>query len=144
MDGATTLYRLYDADGQLLYVGIAVDTERRFAEHAKTKPWWPQVARTDLDHHRYRTDAQDAERAAIRTECPLHNIAETAGRGFTAWLLLQAHRPDPTGQLARHALDDTCWPDVAPLGDHQFHLEERHGGHMLRALDRAWIEWKAL
>jgi hypothetical protein len=41
----TALYRLYDETGQLLYVGITTYPPKRFVEHERDKPWWPQVAR---------------------------------------------------------------------------------------------------
>ncbi|OKI16587.1 GIY-YIG nuclease family protein [Streptomyces sp. CB03911] len=40
--GPTGLYRLYDADGLLLYVGLSTEPERRFREHRRT-PWWRDV-----------------------------------------------------------------------------------------------------
>jgi hypothetical protein len=40
----TTLYRFYDASGRLLYVGIAGNPGRRFAQHGRDKSWWSQVA----------------------------------------------------------------------------------------------------
>ena len=41
----TALYRLYDCDGTLMYVGITSNPERRFSEHASDKHWWPHVTR---------------------------------------------------------------------------------------------------
>ena len=41
-NGPTCLYRVHDAQGGLLYVGIAGNPGRRFQEHAGTKPWWEQ------------------------------------------------------------------------------------------------------
>lgn len=70
----TTLYRLYDDAGDLLYVGIAGNPGRRFEQHAKDKPWWSEVASIDLEHHPDRTAAMEAERAAIQAEHPPHNI----------------------------------------------------------------------
>lgn len=37
------VYRLYDPEGVLLYIGSAYDPEERCREHCK-KPWWPEVA----------------------------------------------------------------------------------------------------
>ncbi|MFD5064690.1 GIY-YIG nuclease family protein [Streptomyces sp. NPDC058394] len=36
-------YRLFNAEGELLYVGSTVDTERRSRAHRYSKPWWPEV-----------------------------------------------------------------------------------------------------
>lgn len=71
----TTLYRLYDSNDRLLYVGIAGNPGRRFEQHASDKPWWREVARTDLEHFDSREGAATAERKAISAEGPLHNVA---------------------------------------------------------------------
>lgn len=71
----TTLYRLFDADGALLYIGIAGNPGRRFGQHGTNKTWWSQVATITLEHHPTRDAADAAERAAILAEQPLHNVA---------------------------------------------------------------------
>ncbi|MFF8589977.1 GIY-YIG nuclease family protein [Streptomyces sp. NPDC015220] len=70
----TSLYRLYDAGNVLLYVGIAEDPAKRWAEHAANKTWWPNVTRRDVEWFPARELAEDAERIAITTERPAHNI----------------------------------------------------------------------
>jgi predicted GIY-YIG superfamily endonuclease len=50
-DEPTALYRLFDTDGVLLYVGITRDTEKRWRQHALKKPWWPQVAERTVEWH---------------------------------------------------------------------------------------------
>ncbi|MFF8297720.1 GIY-YIG nuclease family protein [Streptomyces globisporus] len=76
----TALYRLRDAAGQLLYVGISEDPLRRWPEHAKDKSWWPEVASFSQEWHDDRLHAQAAEAIAIRTERPLHNVAHNKRR----------------------------------------------------------------
>jgi len=73
-DNPMALYRLYAADDTLLYVGITHSLSIRFAEHAKDKPWWPEVARKTVAWHGSRPDALHAEAVAIRDENPAHNI----------------------------------------------------------------------
>jgi predicted GIY-YIG superfamily endonuclease len=75
-NGPTSLYRLHDAQGGLLYVGIAGNPGRRFQEHAGTKAWWGQVRWVHLQHYPTRTEAEAAEITAIRTERPKHNVAQ--------------------------------------------------------------------
>lgn len=70
----TSLYRLRDTSGRLLYVGIAGNPGRRFEQHAGDKPWWGQVASITLEHHPDRGAALDAERHAIQTEAPAYNV----------------------------------------------------------------------
>lgn len=74
MDRPTSLYRFYDADDQLLYVGISLNVFRRMAQHSERKTWWTAVARSTVEWHPTREAALEAERIAIRDEKPLHNI----------------------------------------------------------------------
>lgn len=67
------LYRYYDRDGTLLYVGIARKPLKRLHSHA-TQPWFRYVTRVDVGESRIaRTAAEAIEREAIKTERPLFN-----------------------------------------------------------------------
>lgn len=70
----TALYRLFGADGTLLYVGVTRDIPSRFAQHEVYKPWWPRVARKTMTWYGSRNEALTAELAAIADEGPLFNI----------------------------------------------------------------------
>lgn len=70
----TSLYRLYDEAGGLLYVGITKSVQRRWTEHETTKSWWPEVTAATLEHYPTREAALEAERAAIIAERPRHNV----------------------------------------------------------------------
>lgn len=74
MSKPTTLYRLYAADEELLYVGIAGNPGRRFEQHRKDKQWWGDVANIQLEHHTTRDSASKAERNQIQTLRPKYNI----------------------------------------------------------------------
>lgn len=67
------LYRHFDADDRLLYVGISSDAARRAAEHG-LKPWGPLIHRITVQHYATRKKAEEAERQAIKTEVPIYNI----------------------------------------------------------------------
>jgi predicted GIY-YIG superfamily endonuclease len=75
----TTLYRLYDHDARLLYIGIAEKWATRMGQHAADKTWWPDVANVRFEQLPDRTEALTAEREAISTERPLHNIVHNTG-----------------------------------------------------------------
>lgn len=68
------LYRLRDADGALLYVGITSNLDKRFSEHRSIQRWWPDVADADVAFYPDRPSLEAAEREAINTESPRHNI----------------------------------------------------------------------
>jgi len=73
----TALYRHYDADGALLYVGIALSPLARLAQH-RASAWVHEIARVEIDWHETREAALEAERQAIIEKNPKHN---KAGRG---------------------------------------------------------------
>jgi predicted GIY-YIG superfamily endonuclease len=72
--GETAVYRLYNADDRLLYVGVGSDPEKRWRDHAATKDWWPAVTRKSVQWHPAAAAALAEESTAIDTESPLHNI----------------------------------------------------------------------
>lgn len=86
----TALYRLYDAAGTLLYVGISKEPERRWKEHRKESLWWPEVFRQDLTWFTDRRTADQAEAHAIVTEEPRYNAVwntpERRACYRTSWL----------------------------------------------------------
>jgi hypothetical protein len=75
--GPTALYRCYDPDGWLLYVGITLDPARRFREHAKTFGWWPAVASTTVEWLPFGSQlAKTTETLAVCLERPACNHRE--------------------------------------------------------------------
>jgi predicted GIY-YIG superfamily endonuclease len=73
--GPHILYRMFDADGDLLYIGMTNDIEFRLYMHANTKYWWRDVASISLNQDSAsRRELEDAERAAIKAECPRYNV----------------------------------------------------------------------
>lgn len=70
----TALYRLYNASGELLYIGISKHPELRFEEHRMAGACWVvDVARRDFTWHLSRPEALAAEKAAIQSERPRYN-----------------------------------------------------------------------
>lgn len=72
--GETALYRHFDANGQLLYVGIATDHLRRLLAHVTTATWAREIARIDVVWFPTRAEAEEAELKSIIDECPRFNI----------------------------------------------------------------------
>lgn len=77
------LYRFYDADGELLYIGITSNPGARWKRHAGDKPWWTEVASTTIEHFGTREDVEVAERSAIRAERPKYNRQHNSSNGST-------------------------------------------------------------
>lgn len=76
------VYRLFNATGDLLYVGVSYDPQARFSAHRASQPWWDDVdvSRTALTWFPYRHAALTAETEAIRIEHPRHNNTPTSAR----------------------------------------------------------------
>lgn len=70
---AFNVYRHFDKDGTLLYIGMSKSALSRLTGHMRTAPWIWSVARVEIERHETRRAALDAERAAIRAETPLFN-----------------------------------------------------------------------
>ena len=68
------LYRHFDKDGALLYVGISCNAITRLKQHEHDSGWAAEIARVDIEHFASREEALAAERAAIKNERPKHNV----------------------------------------------------------------------
>ncbi len=69
-----SVYRMFDADGRLLYVGLTARGAQRIAEHSGNSQWWSFVASITVEHFDRKTAARRAEHEAIQDEAPLYNI----------------------------------------------------------------------
>ncbi|WP_331736953.1 GntR family transcriptional regulator (plasmid) [Streptomyces canus] len=72
----TALYRYFDSDGELLYIGVSSDPDIRWKAHLyESRPGgWPKRAvRRTVEWHDSRPEALKAEEAAIKAERPRHN-----------------------------------------------------------------------
>jgi len=74
----TALYRYYDADDLLLYVGITGNLYRRQTRHERASSWMDFVARSTVERFPDREAAETAETAAIKAEGPLFNDVHNA------------------------------------------------------------------
>ena len=77
----TVLYRYYDRNGVLLYVGISNNALRRLDEHAKSKTWASEIETIKLERFSSREDCFRAETRAIKNENPIHNIVRARRLG---------------------------------------------------------------
>lgn len=73
------VYRAFDADGALLYIGMTSDLTSRLKNHRSTKPWWDAVARVESSAPMHWATATANERDAIRAEQPKYNVAAKYG-----------------------------------------------------------------
>ena len=70
------LYRFFDEEGALLYVGITRSISTRFKAHARKQPWWPEVADCRIAFFPDRAALSRAEKLAIQRERPRYNVRD--------------------------------------------------------------------
>lgn len=77
------LYRHFDKDGVLLYVGISYSSvERLMKGHRQNAHWFDQVARIEIERFSSRAEALKAEKAAISKDLPRFNVWTGERRGI--------------------------------------------------------------
>lgn len=67
------LYRFYDNEGRLLYVGITNEWFRRFHNHERKATWFSEVASATFEFFETREEVELAEKIAIQNENPIWN-----------------------------------------------------------------------
>ena len=72
------LYRHWDAEERLLYVGISLSAVGRLSQHRKTALWYERIAKVTIENFNSREELEAAEKEAIKREKPLHNIKHAA------------------------------------------------------------------
>ena len=75
----TSVYEFFDANDELLYVGVTNGLPHRLGQHDADKPWWTAVVRVEVEHYETRADALDRERTLIQSLRPLHNVQHSLG-----------------------------------------------------------------
>ncbi len=76
-DDPHAVYRMYDAEDHLLYIGMSCNPGARFRDHRARKPWAKAAVRWTEEWHPSRKAAEAAEKAAIKTEKPERNGSHT-------------------------------------------------------------------
>tara|TARA_R110000868_G_scaffold210464_1_gene460521 strand:- start:102 stop:656 length:555 start_codon:yes stop_codon:yes gene_type:complete len=68
------LYRHFDQNGLLLYVGISLSSLNRLGQHKDNSHWFESISRVEIENFETRKEAIEAEAKAIFAEKPKHNI----------------------------------------------------------------------
>ncbi len=97
------LYRFFDHDGALLYVGVTGRLPfKRLMEHVCDKPWAHEMARWEVDPRTWATEAGvlAEEKATIRAERPKYNWAHNEGNPDRVWAPPTRQPSRPTRPVA--------------------------------------------
>jgi excinuclease UvrABC nuclease subunit len=74
MAAKCALYRHFDAEDKLLYVGISLRPFTRIKEHSVVSNWADAIANVRIEYFPTRKEALEAEAKAVQEENPLYNI----------------------------------------------------------------------
>lgn len=69
-----SLYRHFDSNSKLLYVGISQGVMTRTYSHERKSEWFDQVVRIEIEHYATEEAARNAEKVAIKNEHPIFNL----------------------------------------------------------------------
>lgn len=69
-----TIYRHFDKEGTLLYIGTTANIFQRMLGHSRQSHWHDQIANITLEHCSSKKEAFKREAEAIFKETPLFNV----------------------------------------------------------------------
>lgn len=144
------VYRCYDADHVLLYIGCTLNVKKRIAAHrrgdnAKASRWLAACMDTyDVTGpYANEADGKFAEADAIRTEQPLFNYQARATEHQAAWMTRRAVASYLIERGHQGLADETlcgCWPEYQAIGELDPHCDA-HGHLALPGAEaRAYLE----
>lgn len=78
------VYRIRNAEGDLLYIGMTRKPQARWAQHRARSPWFSSASTVRMIGPLSREDASDLERLLILKAGPIHNGLRTLPL-YPAW-----------------------------------------------------------
>lgn len=115
-----TVYRVFDSDDRLIYVGVTA-SGARFDQLRCERRWWAEADRIALQHFTTWEEAVEAEQAAILAEYPRYNIYR--GRASTDNVAIRASAmkrqrvmdtvPNLIGYITKRRAELTPWDQIA-------------------------------
>ncbi|MEE1812618.1 GIY-YIG nuclease family protein [Streptomyces sp. BE133] len=67
------VYRFFDSNEELLYLGITHNIDERWGTHERIQPWWLDVARREFTWYETRAEAEQIEASATVSEKPRYD-----------------------------------------------------------------------
>jgi predicted GIY-YIG superfamily endonuclease len=90
------VYRHFDADDRLLYVGMSINPLRRLEQHRYRAEWFSRIAKVTIEWFDECFAASEAEIAAIKAEKPEYNVAYSQEKA----------PPEKDGPVPTYAISD--------------------------------------
>lgn len=105
------LYRHYDSDGRLLYIGQSANPIRRIISHRHSGSWVHMISTITIEWLPNRAEAIVAERSAIASEKPPFNVIDRPPNHQDRW-------PSPLGQyLMQNGISAARFADHINVGN---------------------------
>lgn len=82
MNTPTDLYRHFDSNGTLLYVGISLSTLNRLGQHKDNSRWYNSISNITIEKFNTREEALLAEKNSIINERPYYNTIHNRFKTF--------------------------------------------------------------
>lgn len=98
------LYRHFDSNNELLYVGISLSALVRLGQHKEHSHWYHSIVRVEIEQFPSRKEALLAETKAIENENPKHNKKHNKKRSTKAEKLLRQKQTEDD-VIETHARD---------------------------------------
>jgi hypothetical protein len=119
--GRPTMYRVFDRDGRLIYIGQSINLPLRISEHRSQRWWWKLLTRRiQIQVFPSQDAAKAAEKVAIQEETPVFN-----SMGYGNW------RDNPYWSQADHDL----YREVQRGWILERDISDEHRRRLLDALD---------
>ena len=100
-----SVYRHYNAEGALLYIGCSINPFMRLRSHEIASVWAVDIVRVEIERFPSSDAALDAECLAIRNEGPRFNKSDLRWRPRKKPTKARSkYDPDPPGARCDHAV----------------------------------------
>ena len=99
--GGTAVYRFFDVNCDLLYVGNTNNITVRWADHAASKAWYAKVHHMTVVWYKDKATAEAVERHAIDREMPGRNVMHNPNPPETVRRPVRKRGPSSTPEAAK-------------------------------------------
>jgi excinuclease UvrABC nuclease subunit len=138
MTDEACVYRHFDGDGRLLYVGCSLNPIMRLQQHRRSC-WFDQIARVDIERHATRREALAAEATAIRLENPKYNSVAPQS-ALTGVKQSRRGKFEARHRGQRIGLFETC----EAAADAYWDAVEQHQQECRASLEALCAEWRKI